>query len=202
MKQLLIVLIALVGFCKAEAQQLEIQIEQTYTEKIVLKLNQGDSISSLDRWIFIQVFEEDGCTLVYETDSLALPGNPDNFFHEYTLDNLTAGTNYVLKGRAVTYDGFSYQQWECTETAKTEDAATGVQDIKSSQLIAYPNPFTAVLTVSVPQKTSAKLVDISGREVKDFMLEPGANNLDVGLVPAGNYVLQMPNGDAKRIVKD
>jgi hypothetical protein len=180
MKQLFSVLFALVGFCKAEAQQLDIQIEQTYENKIVLKLNQGDSISSLDRWIFIQVFEEDGCTLVYETDSLALPGNPDNFFHEYTLDNLTAGTNYVLKGRAVTYDGFNYQEWQCSKTAKTEEATTGLEDIKASQVIAYPNPFTAVLTVSVPQKTSAKLVDMSGREVQTFILESGSNNLDTG----------------------
>jgi alpha-tubulin suppressor-like RCC1 family protein len=74
----------------------------------------------------------------------------------------------------------------------------------SGVLSLYPNPAHNQLQVSVPsgqQPGQAQIRDVSGRLWMTTRLAPGNTTLDIHMLPAGLYVMELTNGVHERFIK-
>lgn len=87
----------------------------------------------------------------------------------------------------------------------TWDFTTGIvkpgriKDVASLQ--AFPNPFTDLVVVSAPARTTYQVFDMTGRAVTSGNLTPGENRLDFQDLIPGYYILRTDFGLAAKITK-
>jgi hypothetical protein len=83
-----------------------------------------------------------------------------------------------------------------------------VADNPFSTIYLFPNPATAELHLGIPTTFSAsnfrvRITDMQGKEIRDYRVESRDNRLtlDIALLPAGNYILSLPELDTPVAIK-
>jgi len=84
---------------------------------------------------------------------------------------------------------------------------TGISEASSTPLNAYPNPTNGELNIVVPDALigqTAKLTDISGKQIARILLSESLVNVSMGNLSAGTYFLTMDNESCApiRVVKE
>ena len=84
---------------------------------------------------------------------------------------------------------------------------TGISEASSTPLNAYPNPTNGELNIVVPDALigqTAKLTDISGKQIARILLSESLVNVSIGNLSAGTYFLTMDNESCApiRVVKE
>jgi hypothetical protein len=84
---------------------------------------------------------------------------------------------------------------------------TGISEASSTPLNAYPNPTNGELNIVVPDALigqTAKLTDISGKQIARIPLSEPLVNVSIGNLSAGTYFLTMDNESCApiRVVKE
>lgn len=92
--------------------------------------------------------------------------------------------------------------WEYLPPCFYHGITTGVDEIESTVLSVFPNPFTDQLVVTAPNAGDYQLFTASGQLVQTGRLMPGENRLSFpGLTP-GAYILHTEDGQTVRLVKE
>ncbi|MCP4442391.1 MAG: T9SS type A sorting domain-containing protein [Aureispira sp.] len=79
----------------------------------------------------------------------------------------------------------------------------GVEDVKALEieLAVYPNPTTSILNIQVEELPSkplnARLLDVSGKQLKALELQDNSTNISVTDLPVGTYILTIEDLQAK-----
>lgn len=150
-------------------------------------------------------FNNSGLSCInYNKFLIALSNNP-------TLSNLgsaigvieAAGLTYStpqaimaraqLTNKGFTINGDSYNP-SCNSNLSTAETT------KQVKIPAYPNPTTGVVTVESATNESVYLYDITGKLIKNMILNKGNNRIDLTEYPSGNYLLK-GNTISTKIVK-
>jgi hypothetical protein len=68
-----------------------------------------------------------------------------------------------------------------------------------SNVIIYPNPVRDVLNITNIESSNytAKIVDMSGRVIKSFVMRNGQNQIDVASLKSGIYLISMNDMNGK-----
>ncbi|OCA70330.1 hypothetical protein BBH99_14480 [Chryseobacterium contaminans] len=140
-------------------------------------------------------FNNSGLSCInYNKFLIALSNNP-------TLSNLgsaigvieAAGLTYStpqaimaraqLVNKGFTINGDTYNP-SCNASLSTAETS------KQMKTPAYPNPTTGVITIESTANESAYLYDITGKIIKNVILNKGNNRVDLTEYPSGNYLLK------------
>ena len=74
-----------------------------------------------------------------------------------------------------------------------------------SQLAVYPNPVKDFITVQANDRnvigTTAKIIDMSGKTIKTFLISNNFEIVDMSGLSAGLYLLQTANGNTQKLIK-
>ncbi len=86
-----------------------------------------------------------------------------------------------------------------------ESAATSSAEDAVNALRLFPNPAKDVLELEDPLLTEGKgdgqLLQMNGRAVKKFEIQPGKNKIDIQTLPSGMYLINTNTNNRKRSVK-
>jgi parallel beta-helix repeat protein len=185
-------------YCKVNKVRSEVQLMLTPSvsetnASLVFEIGEQDSTLWLDN---IQIQEA----------AVTMSNPDDNILFEYNISSvpltIALSSNYIdMKNRG--YSGnLTLAPFSSIILLKTP-TVTAIQNESAialpGQMIAYPNPFTSVLTVSVTGATegenSAELYDLSGRLVlsRTIHLNSGVDHflLDVNELPPSVYLLKV-----------
>lgn len=140
-------------------------------------------------------FNNSGLSCInYNKFLIALSNNP-------TLSNLgsaigvieAAGLTYStpqaimaraqLTNKGFTINGDTYNP-SCNTNLSTSETS------KQIKIPAYPNPTTGVITIESTTNENAYLYDITGKIIKNVILNKGNNRIDLTEYPSGNYLLK------------
>lgn len=76
---------------------------------------------------------------------------------------------------------------------------------KNKNFIIYPNPSKDIITLSLSSGTLlhsiATLLDIQGRQIKQFTINNFQESIDINRLPKGTYILKLADGTTSKIVK-
>lgn len=119
----------------------------------------------------------------------------------YTVEGLTAATNYTVRVRALCEDDET-SDWSASASFTTLDGGEpgpqGIDDVNASYSVSvYPNPATNNVTVSVDGltgKAQVSVIDMSGRTVMTSTMESDATQLNVSKLAQGTYFVRI-NGE-------
>jgi hypothetical protein len=119
----------------------------------------------------------------YSFDDATLPANINTFY--YRLKIADRDSTYSWSTTIVVRDGGT--------------SATG--------LTLYPNPARSQTVLQIGANSSllntpARLLDASGRTVKEYLITSGQQLIDLTNIPQGAYFLQLTNGTTLKLVKD
>jgi hypothetical protein len=117
-------------------------------------------------------------------------GNNEKYSYIYT--GLISSENY-FRLKQVDLDGkFSYSKIKSVRPAKQVNSV-------ESNVIIYPNPVRDVLNITNIESSNytAKIVDMSGRVIKSFVMRNGQNQIDVASLKSGIYLISMNDMNGK-----
>jgi hypothetical protein len=117
-----------------------------------------------------------------------------------TLDGekLTAGT-YTITWTASDETGNSV---ECQFTIKVTDTSTRVNNLKTQEVKAYPNPVHNTLYVETGTRTgNLLLIDFTGRIISNAKINGELQKVDVSGLDPGVYLLKIESEYTGRVVK-
>ena len=125
----------------------------------------------------------------------------------YTVEGLTAATNYTVRVRALCEDDET-SDWSASASFTTLDGGEpgpqGIDDVNASYSVSvYPNPATNNVTVSVDGltgKAQVSVIDMSGRTVMTSTMESDATQLNVSKLAQGTYFVRI-NGETISTVR-
>jgi hypothetical protein len=83
----------------------------------------------------------------------------------------------------------------------TVDNTTGVNNVYSSSIKTYPNPFSAYLTVECEAGSQVVLFDIFGRKIKEQQVSNTITLLSAEDLAPGYYLLKIVNSSGTRTLK-
>jgi Zn-dependent metalloprotease len=95
-------------------------------------------------------------------------------------------------------------------TASVSSCAAGIGETSSvNEISVYPNPATAIINIKLPTEIKGdcrmKLSDMSGRQIKNELLQTGNNNdvgtFDVSDLQSGLYIIEITNNSDRFIQK-
>jgi len=113
-------------------------------------------------------------------------------YYQYTDDSPLLGTNYY-RLKQIDFDGtHSYSQIK----------AVNFEEELSTQLVAYPNPASGLVTIvlnEVIERQSVGLFNLSGERLPSNAqnLSPNKVSLDLSSLPAGTYLVNYGNKSVK-----
>ena len=120
--------------------------------------------------------------------------------HPYTLANLSAGTQYSVRVRAVCGDSL-YSEWSTALTFSTENETPvppdGIDGVDAVPFALYPNPASSVVYVEVDGSAWISLLDLNGRE----LLRTDKPSFDVTALPQGTYFVRVTTTDGSAVRK-
>ena len=119
----------------------------------------------------------------------------------YTVEGLTAATNYTVRVRALCEDDET-SDWSASVSFTTLDGGEpgpqGIDDVNGSYSVSiYPNPASEKVTVSVEGmsgKAQVSVIDMSGRTVMTSTMEGDSAQLNVSKLAQGTYFVRI-NGE-------
>jgi hypothetical protein len=135
-------------------------------------------------------------------------------FHEQSLTSLQPGSNGSILASFQLYNPgtnpFFFVKYDSLGCDSTLDYCTallaglGTDLTPSSQLRLYPNPAREQLTIETDLDRPASLIisDVSGREVKRLVIEPGKTRIDLQELSPGLYFLNRPGETPLRLIKE
>ena len=109
------------------------------------------------------------------------------------------GSLYVT-GVFTSIDGVTCQNSAIyTETPKS----TGIESTinNANWFNVYPNPFSDQLNINSDHRTNITISDATGREIVSKVVESGIQNIDLGSLKSGMYILRTSDGLTKKITK-
>lgn len=120
-----------------------------------------------------------------------------------TFDNLTSGKYYMH----IPVEGIGYRNTEMFDVSLSttvididteEGTLTGNESAIFNSIQAYPNPFNDILIIeggNVVNDCKAKLIElVSAKEIKEFTLTSGQNQLSTDELVSGLYIIQIVSG--------
>lgn len=78
--------------------------------------------------------------------------------------------------------------------------SVGITKPEQSTLKLWPNPTSGRFTIEVEKATNIELMDVHGRCVGKFALQPGTNRIDLENLPEGLYFIKGENGAAQKLL--
>ncbi|MCR4811248.1 MAG: fibronectin type III domain-containing protein [Bacteroidales bacterium] len=126
----------------------------------------------------------------------------------YTVEGLTAATNYTVRVRALCEDDET-SDWSASASFTTLDGGEpgpqGIDGVNASYSVSvYPNPATNHVTVSVEGltgKAQVSVVDMSGRTVMSSAMEGDAMQLNVTKLAQGTYFVRIEGENISTVRK-
>jgi len=120
--------------------------------------------------------------------------------HPYTLANLSAGTQYSVRVRAVCGDSL-YSEWSTALTFSTENETPvppdGIDGVDAVPFALYPNPASSVVYVEVDGSAWISLLDLNGRK----LLRTDKPSFDVTVLPQGTYLVRVTTTEGSAVRK-
>lgn len=95
----------------------------------------------------------------------------------------------------------------CSETSvcQTVNTVNIAENTVADNVTVFPNPATDVLNISAPQGGVYRLMDLTGRVLRETSFQGGTASVDVSMLPAGVYVvgvvLENETASVHKIVK-
>ena len=129
---------------------------------------------------------------VFERVGVVDGATNSNSLQTYTFeDQLPDIGTYYYRIKQVDLDGkFSFSE------------TRSITFVKENQLIAYPNPAEARINISTANSGKFRIVDVSGKVVKEVFVQDDATTVDVSELDAGIYILVNSEGTASfRLMK-
>jgi hypothetical protein len=135
-------------------------------------------------------------------------------YHYQSLTSLQPGSKGSILASFQLYnpgaDPFFFVKYDSLACDSTLDYCTallaglGTDLIPSSQLRLYPNPAREQVTIETDLDRPASLIisDVSGREVKRLVIEPGKTRIDLQELSPGLYFLNRPGETPLRLIKE
>lgn len=123
----------------------------------------------------------------------------------YTVEGLTASTNYTVRVRALC-ENDATSDWSAAVnfTTPNGEQPQGIDDVNASYSVSiYPNPTRNTVTVSVNGlngKAQVSVIDMSGRTVMTTTMESDATQLNVSKLAQGTYFVRI-NGESISTVR-
>ena len=117
----------------------------------------------------------------------------------YTVEGLTASTDYTVRVRALC-ENDETSDWSAAVnfTTLNGEQPQGIDDVNGSYSVSiYPNPASEKVTVSVDGlsgKAQVSVIDMSGRTVMTTMMEGDSAQLNVSKLAQGTYFVRI-NGE-------
>lgn len=131
-------------------------------------------------------------------ESQAFPGSPTVFKRQFTYD---ANDSLVISEIFDGTTGNWVPLWK--QTFAYLGIGTGIVQAKSLDSKVFPNPATDQLFVQHAdyQMATASLQSMSGQRIKQLILPPGQNSIDLHDLPAGTYMLHLIAGGKAAVHK-
>ncbi len=123
-------------------------------------------------------------------DSKSSGGKNEKYSYIYT--GILSSENY-FRIKQVDIDGkFSYSQIKSMRLAKQVSSV-------ESNIVIYPNPVRDVMNITNLESSNytARIVDMSGRVIKSFVMRNGQNQVDVASLKSGIYFISMNDMNGK-----
>ena len=123
-------------------------------------------------------------------DSKSSGGNSEKYSYIYT--GILSSENY-FRIKQVDIDGkFSYSQVKSLRSSKQVSSV-------ESNVVIYPNPVRDVMNITNLESSNytARIVDMSGRVIKSFVMRNGQNQVDVAGLKSGIYFISMNDMNGK-----
>ncbi len=135
----------------------------------------------------------------YLADYRFTDNSQDYIIRDWTYLDLSSlgeadSLSFALASSDVGQFGMNTPAYFCVDNITTRDAVVsttpGVQKEFSYRM--FPNPTTDFIIVDWEEskETSFVIFDASGRKVREFLIRPGQNRLDLGNLPRGAYFLK------------
>lgn len=93
------------------------------------------------------------------------------------ISETVSATNFLTQGQLQPQDDFSLSIRETQHTA----------------LKVWPNPTVQFLQFNVETTSELRILDLQGRTILMDQLFSGSQKIDLGSLPAGNYIIQVSN---------
>jgi hypothetical protein len=123
-------------------------------------------------------------------DSKSSGGTNEKYSYIYT--GMLPSENY-FRLKQVDLDGkFSYSQIKILRSTKQVSSV-------ESNVVIYPNPVRDIMNITNLESSNytAKIVDMSGRVIKSFVMRNGQNQVDVASLKSGIYFISMNDMNGK-----
>ena len=123
-------------------------------------------------------------------DSKSSGGSNEKYSYIYT--GILSSENY-FRIKQVDIDGkFSYSQVKSLRSSKQVSSV-------ESNVVIYPNPVRDVMNITNLESSNytARIVDMSGRVIKSFVMRNGQNQVDVAGLKSGIYFISMNDMNGK-----
>jgi chitodextrinase len=114
----------------------------------------------------------------------------------FTLIELSPGTEYIFSVEAV--DAAGNKSEKATVTQST--IITGIESVKESELLVYPNPFSSFVIIESAKKQEVIIYDVSGKIVLKTSVEAGTNRINTSEIKKGVYLMKC-GADTFKLIK-
>ena len=135
-----------------------------------------------------------GATVVFADTNVAVAETADNF----VFSALTMNTQY--KAYIVLVDD-SLIISNVIDTSFTTLDPTGINYNGISEFNAFPNPFTSYLNIDLPLASLMIIRDLSGREILRRKMEAGHQQMNLGDLEAGTYLIEAISEKNTKVLK-
>ena len=93
----------------------------------------------------------------------------------------------------------------CSEMQSFTYGTSGIDELLSAAMHAYPNPVVDELTVIVSEAligSHYSVVDLTGKLLFDGQLSSASTSIDFAGIPSGMYMIRLESGENVRVVRD
>jgi len=138
----------------------------------------------------VTVTDAEGCTTI-TSKTITQPASPHFFGASETQnDAKSLGTSDNSNGSA--------------QAAENGSAKLGTPELKSEDVLVYPNPASSAFTLKTGEINNAiiSLIDINGQTISQQKAESNETNVNVSNLPKGNYIVEIKteNGSVNKTV--
>lgn len=84
---------------------------------------------------------------------------------------------------------------------KTGDITTGLPSFENGSVTMYPNPASETFSITGRQNDEVEIISLSGAVLRTVKLNEGQNEIFIGDLPNGVYVIRTPEQHARLIVR-
>lgn len=196
----------IVGFADANGNlipSLVMNPTQDLQPRVILKNNGPDAVASTDSVIFDITYNTDyyAATLVLTGEQLhsveggeqviidlAQPIWTAEIMDEYYLMSCTLC--YEVRISGITTDPNAANNKACIDVTRT----TGIGDNDATDVSLFPNPASAVVTLTGAENARVQLFDLSGKLHIDIERASANQQVDISALAAGLYIVRISDG--------